>query len=317
MSNLDKLQQLNTNIPRETLVVATDGLVIKRPVIKRSGIAPKSWLNKQRHAQAVQESLQEKSGKYYFIPKMLEISDSQMFAIEQRVPGLPVTDTYFETLDEADRAIIYLGFAHFLNDINQSKPVLTQRDTFDNPEQPGDVAFARIVKHLKKNLSSKEIDILNKSKEWFDANSINDASVVFCQGDMNQHNIFYDQKTKTVSFIDFADARYENARDMFHRDIARLTWLDIGKLIQMYKGLERTQPVVTESEPTVARMRNALQNIKWCGQEVLTADQRLFKARLAILKEEIKKLGNLLATVKATNTFKNALNALDNGGKQK
>ena len=123
--------------------------------------------------------------------------------------------------------------------------------------------------------------------------------------------------SKTVSFIDFADARYENARDMFHRDIARLTWLDIGKLIQMYKGLERTQPVVTESEPTVARMRNALQNIKWCGQEVLTADQRLFKARLAILKEEIKKLGNLLATVKATNTFKNALNALDNGGKQK
>ena len=317
MSNLDKLQQLNTNIPRETLVVATDGLVIKRPVIKPGGIPRKSWVEKQYHAQKVQDSLQDKSGKYYFIPKMLEISDAQMFAIEQRVPGVPVTDTYFETLGEGDRAIIYLGVAHFLNDINQSKPVLTQRDIFDTPEHPGDIAFARIVKHLRKDLTSKEIDILNKSKEWFDVNSANDASVVFCQGDMNQHNIFYDQETKTVSFIDFADARYENARDMFHRDIARLTWLNINKLIQMYKGLERVQPVITESEPTIARMRNALQNIKWTGAEVINANPKLYKARLAILKEEIAKLGTLLMSVKTKNTFEHALSTLNDNKKQK
>lgn len=317
MSNLDKLQQLNTNVPRETLVVATDGLVIKRPVIKPGGIARKSWVEKQRLAQAVQDSLQKKSGKYYYVPKMLEISDAQMFAIEERVPGVPVTDDYFETLGEGDRAIIYLGLAHFLNDINQSRPVLTQRDIFDTPEQPGDIAFARIVKHLKKDLSSKEIDTLNKAKQWFDKNSANDSSVVFCQGDMNQHNIFYDQATKTVSFIDFADARYEVARDMFHRDIARLTWLDINKLIQMYKGLERTQPVITESNATIARMRNELQNIKWSGTEVINASPKLFKARLAILKEEIASLGKLLTSVKAKNAFKNALNTLGDNGKQK
>ena len=134
---------------------------------------------------------------------------------------------------------------------------------------------------------------------------------------MNEHNIFYDQETKTVSFIDFADARYENARDMFHRDIARLLWLDINKLIQMYKGLERTQPVITESKPTVARMRNALQNIKWTGAEVINASPKLYKARLGILKEEIVKLGKLLASVKTKNAFEHALGTLKDNKKQK
>lgn len=313
MSNLDELQQLNTNIPRETLVVATDGLVIKRPVIKNNVAPNKNWLQKQYHAQAVQESLQGNIGDNYFVPRMLEISDKKMFAIEERVPGHPITSAFFETLSDADKEIIYNGTAHFLNDINQSKPVLSQVEAFDIPEHTGDITFDRIVKHLKKEklLSSKELDTLKKSKDWFDNAATHDASVVFCQADMNEHNIFYDTETKTLSFIDFADARYKNARDLFYSDMARLGWLDIEKLIDIYKTLPRTQPVIIQSNPMVARMRNALQNIKWCGIETITASPKLFPARLRILKDEIAALTRVYDSVKTNTAFKAATTSLE------
>ncbi|MBR5625518.1 MAG: phosphotransferase [Alphaproteobacteria bacterium] len=317
MSNLDKLQQLNTNIPRETLVVATDGLVIKRPVTKNNHAPNKAWLKKQYHAQQVQESLQKTSGKCYFVPRMLEISSEEMFAIEQRVPGAPVTEKFFATLSDADKNVIYMGFAHFLNDINQSMPVLNQSDTFDIPEQQGDISFDKIIKKLKEHLSSKERDTLKKSKEWFDKHAINDASVVFCQGDMNEHNIFYDLKTKTVSFIDFADARYENARDMFHRDIARLLWIDIDKLITLYKKLPRTQPVITETNPTVESMRSKLYNIKCNGLEVLNANTRTFQIHLKMLKDEIAKLDKFFGTIKANEKLNATINKINGSDYQK
>ena len=299
MSNLDKLQQLNTNTPRETLVVAADGLVFKRPVIKANSFSGKVWLEKQHIAQKVQDSLQKNSGKYYFVPRMLEISEQELFAVEQRVLGKPVTEKYFATLSEEDKNIIYLGLAHFLNDINQSKPVLTQRDVFDIPEHKGDLPFARILKKLEKHLTKKEINILKMAQQWFDAHSPTDASVVFCQGDMNEHNIFYDPQTKTLSFIDFADARYENARDMFHRDIARLLWVDIDRLVKLYTALPRKQSVNTQTNPTVEKMRNILQNIKWSGAEVINADKKLFNIRLGILKSQIAELDKYYRTIEA------------------
>lgn len=299
MSNLDKLQQLNTNKPRETLVVATDGLVIKRPIVKSDNVPTDTWLQKQHHARAVQESLQATSGVTYFVPRMLEISDSQHFAIEQRVPGRPLTSSYVETLSDVDLDIIYRGIANFLNDINQSRPVLNQRDTFDVPEHPGDLAFDRILKHIKPMISSKEYDTIKKSKQWFDEAALTDASVVFCQGDMNEHNIFYDEDRMILSIIDFADARYENAHDMFHRDWARLGWLDLERLIRDYEKLPKSQPVIIKSNPDVAKLRNALQNVRWTAQDIiLGGNAKLVAARTKILKEEIARLDKVFAQVR-------------------
>lgn len=307
MSNLDKLQQLNTNKPRETLVVAADGLVFKRPVIAPGALPAMGWIEKQKLAQTVQEELQPFSGRTYFIPRMLEISEKELFAVEERVPGHPLTSAYFDTLSPADQEIIYHGIANFLNDMHQMRPILTQRDTFDVPEHPGDVTFARILKHMKPHLSSKEFDTLKKAKEWFDNASANSASVVFCQGDMNEHNIFYDPQTKRLSIIDFADARYENIRDMFERDWARLAWLDIEKLKELYINLPRRKPIIIKEDQMVARVRNELQNIKWTGAEILNSPPKLIPARVMMLKEQIKSIAKLYDTIKinvATNALK-------------
>ena len=105
MSNLDKLQQINTNVPRETNVHEADGLVIKRPTDKDAK-QQTVWIEKQKFAQRVQDFLRAKQNPAYFIPHMLEVSGAKVFAIEERVPGCPITSSFAEKLSQEDMKII-------------------------------------------------------------------------------------------------------------------------------------------------------------------------------------------------------------------
>ncbi len=290
MSKLDNLPQINTNSPRETLVYSADGLVIKRPGPRAPDLP--TWLQKQQHARAVVESLQRVKNPAYFVPTMLEISKDQYFAVEERVPGRPLKSSYFETLSAADQDIIYRSFANFVNDINQSRPVLTQSHVFDSPdgEDGNTMPFNKIIKDLKKHVPARKLKTITNAKDWFDKAAQHDASVVFSHGDMNEDNIFFDETTKTLSIIDFADAKYENVHYMFNRDLGRLGWLDIDRLIREYEALPRAQSVIVKTDPMVEKLRNRLKNFVWSASEFLENPKIATTARLKIIDISIKEV---------------------------
>ncbi len=292
MSNLDKLQQINTNVPRETNVHVADGLVIKRPNDAQDAKQQTVWIEKQKSAQKIQDFLRSKSNQNYFVPHMLEISGREMFAIEERVPGHPVTSEFIEKLSAPDMDVIYRGLAHFINDMSTYMPVLTQAEYFDTPtsEEDKKFKFSYILNHVDKYLKKSEIDIIKKAKAMFDTESLNDASVVFSHGDMNEHNAFYDSESKTLSVIDVADAKYENANEMFYRNFSRLGWLDTERLISEFNQLPHVRPVNVASNPYLASLRNALNSFKWTAIEILKNPKHVNSVRIHMLREDFESI---------------------------
>lgn len=301
MSKLDNLQQINTNSPRETLVYEADGLVVKRPTNR---IVPGDWLAKQRHAQNVMGALKSVANPAYFVPQMLEISADKMFAIETRAYGHPISSAYFYKLSRDDQDRIYNAIAHLMNDINQSRPVLTQSQMFDNDnDATGNMPFKDVIEKMKQYIPADDLKIVTAAKEWFDAVAPNDASVVFSHGDMNENNIFYDPQRRVVSIIDFADARYENIHYMFECDFGKLGWLDLDRIRREYMALPRSQPVIIKSDKTISDMRILLQNFKWAAIDFLKKPTSATKIRLKMLGEDIAKIQNLYTNVRNTQQF--------------
>lgn len=310
MIHPDNLQQINTNVPRETLVYNADDLVIKRPA---PGVASNAWIAKQKHAQTVMNELANVKSNAYVIPQMREISTPKLFAIETRIYGHPINSSYFETLSPQDQDIIYNALAHFINDMNQMRPIIKQRDGFDIDIHTGainTVSFNTVLDQMKRYLNPNEIKIIQMARTWFDAASENDADFVFSHGDMNENNIFYDSVNRRVSFIDFADAKYENAHYMFERDFAKLGWLDINRLRHEYLALRRATPVIIESNKFVENMRNKLQNFKWTAMEFLKNPQVAAEIRIKMISEFIFEIDKLYQQIVRSEKFSDATKAI-------
>lgn len=291
MSNLDKLQQINTNVPRETNVHEADGLIIKRPNNASDAKLQTLWVEKQKFAQKIQDFLRAKQNPAYFVPHMLEVSGAQVFAIEERVPGHPLVSSFVEQLSKEDMDVIYRGLANFMKDMATYMPVLSQSEYFDSAaiaENDKKFTFAYVLNHINKYLHKPEIDLLKKAKALFDTESLNDASVVFSHGDMNEHNVFYDPNTKTISVIDVADAKYENANEMFYRNFARLDWLDIERLISEFNTLSHERPIKIATNKYLASLRNALHSFKWSAIEILKNPKHVNNVRVQMLQEDFK-----------------------------
>lgn len=313
MSKLDNLQQINTNAPRETLVYLADGLVIKRPVDTSNKKILNTWLGKQIQAKDTSDKVLAANNKNYFVPRTLEISSKEYFVVEERATGKPLSSSFFETLTKKEVDIIYKGIAHFINDINQSKQVLTQKETFDSftsVEYLGEVSIPVLIDKLSKYISKEDMQIVQDAKDWFDVASDNDASIVFAHGDMNENNIFFNRETKTLSIIDFADSKYQNADYMFNVDFARLGWLDIDRLIKEYNALPKKQHVNVKNKPEIKNMRNALYNFKNSASEFLHNPKLATKIRIEIIKQEIEKIKNLYTKVKDNKDFQKGISIL-------
>lgn len=313
MSKLDNLQQINTNAPRETLVYLADGLVIKRPVDTSNKKILNTWLGKQIQAKDTSDKVLAANNKNYFVPRTLEISSKEYFVVEERATGKPLSSSFFETLTKKEVDIIYKGIAHFINDINQSKQVLTQKETFDSftsVEYLGEVSIPVLIEKLSKYISKEDMQIVQDAKDWFDVASDNDASIVFAHGDMNEHNIFFNRETKTLSIIDFADSKYQNADYMFNVDFARLGWLDSDRLIKEYNALPKKQHVNVKNKPEIKNMRNALYNFKNSASEFLHNPKLATKIRIEIIKQEIEKIKNLYTKVKDNKDFQKGISIL-------
>lgn len=272
MSNPEKLQQINTNSPRETAVFSLGNTVMKRPIRLKSASQQTVWLNKQKQAQNIQAFLRAKNNPTYFVPQIINISCANLSVEEERVFGQPLTAAFVETLSDADQHIIYRGLANFINDMATYKPVLTQSEFFDiSTDVKSDVknTFAYAINHMKKYLNKQDIEDLKKAKAFFDKESLNDANVVFSHADMNEHNVFYDSNTKTLSVIDITDAKYENAHDMLYGNYANLNWLNIDRLISELNKIPAKHPIKTETNRSLVDLRNALYSVKCSAMEIL------------------------------------------------
>ena len=311
MLNLENLQLINTNSPRETLAYKGNGVVYKIPVKRTNPAYAKVWLDKQKLSKQVADSVSaKKTSDTYTIPKILEISDKEFFVKEELVTGEALKSSFVETLTPEELDIIYKGLANFTNDINQSRSVLTQKDSFDistNINYVGGTPMSDVLEGLKKYLPEKSLDIVRMAKDWFDTAAENDASVVFAHGDINEHNVLFDRKTKKLSILDFAEAKYQNANYMFYVDYARLGWLDIDRLVEEYEKLPKAQPVRTKTDIKVKDMRNALYNFKSTAEEFLKKPNIATKIRLGLISQYIDKIKQLYEKVTGFNDFEKGL----------
>lgn len=315
MPKTENLQLINTNAPRETLAYTDGQFVYKMPVKANNSAYVKVWLDKQKLSKQVAEAiLEKKKGSAYSIPRVVEISEKETFVKEERVVGEALKSSFVETLTPEEIDIIYKGLASFTNDINQSRGVLTQKDTFDistSVNYIGGMPILEVINGLTKYIPKKTLEIVQQAKNWFDAASEKDASVVFAHGDMNEHNVLFDRATRTLSILDFAEAKYQNANYMFYVDYARLGWLDIDRLIAEYEKLPKTQPVRTQTDVNVKDMRNALYNFKSTAEEFLKKPNIATKIRLGIIMQYIEKIKQLYAKLTNQNDFEKATAKVD------
>ena len=279
---LNNAQQINTNNPRESRVVSDGDYVIKTPVsTNKSHIA--EWLRKQRYANMVVGNLLAYKDKVggYFIPKIINISDDENPSVrEERVLGNPITAEYFAKLSPEQQESIYKNFSNFLHDINYCNPV------HDLDYQLGD-GFADIIEKIKPYLPTADITKITRAHELFKSHQEVTASLVFSHGDMNENNIFYDKDTDTLSIIDFAEAKYENADYMFNHDISKLPWLDINKLIQEYAKISPN--IRIKNNPYMLKLFNDLRAIQWTGESLISQPQNS-KIYTMMLQENMTQL---------------------------
>ena len=112
-------------------------------------------------------------------------------------------------------------------------------------------------------------------------------SRVFFHGDMNENNMFYDTERDVVSFLDFAESKYENAEYMFDHDLIKLPWLDKDKLISKYTKTDKS--IKIKSDKNMLDLFNALRAIQWTGESLILQPKQAHIYKI-IFKEKINDL---------------------------
>ena len=149
MSENNKSTLINTNSPRDSRVFADGNYVIKNPVATNTAHI-KVWIERQTHAKNVTDGLlsgKEYGKKGYFIPKIVEISETPVAHIrEERVAGKPVTKEYFDSLSKSQQDTIYNALAAFICDMNQNHPILNITEQLNNKSTG--MSFETIIESL-------------------------------------------------------------------------------------------------------------------------------------------------------------------------
>ena len=259
---------INTNTPRESNVFADGEYVIKKPTATNKEHI-KVWVDKQKDAKRVLDNLLQKSfstGKY-FVPKIIEIVDADMpYVREERVVGEPVTKDFFEKLTPEQQNDLYTALAIFISDMNNSQEILSFADALNHKDSKG-YSMDMVLKLIKPFLSDEDVIKMNHIYKFFMSHSNMMESYVFFHGDMNENNMFYDAGRNIVSFLDFAESKYENVEYMFDHDLIKLPWLDKEKLISKYTKIN---PMIRiKSDKNMLALFNALRAIQSTGESLI------------------------------------------------
>ena len=146
---------------------------------------------------------------------MLHIKDDEYQLLEERAHGEPLTANVYQNLTGRQRYEIVTSLAHFLVDMNESKPVQTE-----------------ILHKMSDELKMQRLQniVENKMPKWFDVGTVKYMSDLiedvqnfeyvalkaWSHCDLNSGNVLYDAVNSKLYFIDFAEADYNFIfRDVF------------------------------------------------------------------------------------------------------
>ncbi len=193
---------------RETYIADFgEGLVMKRPLPEFTQDQKDKWLKKQHRTKDVIDGIKAVNNPVYNIPRMLHIKDDEYQLLEERAHGEPLTANLYQTLTGRQRYEIVTSLAHFLVDMNESKPVSEE-------------IVHKISDELKMQRLQKIID--NKMPRWFNVGTVKYMSDLmtdvenfeyitlkaWSHCDLNSGNVLYDSVNSKLYFIDFAEANY-------------------------------------------------------------------------------------------------------------
>lgn len=190
-------------------------LVMKRPLPEFTQFQKDKWLQKQHRTKEIIDDIKAVNNPVYNIPAMLHIKDDEYQLLEERAHGEPLTANMYQNLTGRQRYEIVTSLAHFLVDMNESKPV--QEETLH-----------KMSDELKMQRLQKIIE--NKMPKWFDVgvvkymvDLIEDVQSfeyvtwkAWSHCDLNSGNVLYDAVNSKLYVIDFAEANYNFIfRDIF------------------------------------------------------------------------------------------------------
>ena len=303
MNNKNGIKYINTNKPRDSIVVGdnTGAGVVKMPNTTRTAYVD-DWLKKQRHARTAVNFMMGNPNRLggYFVPKITEIGNSVKtpYVREQRAPGCALTKELFDSLSPDTQDKIYKSLANFVYDMNHCRPVLTVQQKLVQPNEYG-MDFNDVMDKISTYLDKNEIAAINNAYNFFQSHPEMTSSLVFFHGDMNENNMFYDMATDTVSFLDFAETKYETIEYIFDHDLVKLPWLDTNKLLKYYQKLLKKDDIRIKSNPAMIGLYDALRALRWTGESMILSPDKagVFEK---ILHENIKKVTTAYGAVVAT-----------------
>ena len=201
---------------RETYIADFgESLVMKRPLPEFTQAQKDKWLAKQHRTKEIIDDIKAVNNPVYNIPRMLHIKDDEYQLLEERAHGEPLTANMYQNLTGRQRYEIVTSLAHFLVDMNESKPV--QEETLH-----------KISDELKLQRLQKIIE--SKMPKWFDVGAVKymvdliedvqKFEYITCKAwshcDLNSGNVLYDAINSKLYVIDFAEANYNFIfRDIF------------------------------------------------------------------------------------------------------
>lgn len=203
MIELDKL-----NHGRETYATYYgDHFVLKRPLPIFSDEQKQNWLAKQHKTKETIDAIRSINHTVYNIPNMEFINDEEYQILEERAPGEKLTRELFRKLSARQRYEIINSIGTFLVDMNELKPAIPEPNHKITSEFKFDVLSHFVNNRMCEWFKKNEVLQMKHFCEQIDSFTY-DTYRAWSHGDLNSGNVYYDENTSKLSFIDFAEADY-------------------------------------------------------------------------------------------------------------
>lgn len=219
------------NHGRETYAVYYgDGFVLKRPLEDMSDARKQEWLIKQHKTKETIDAIRAVNHTVYNVPNMVFINDDEYQILEERAPGEKLTRELFRKLSSRQQHEIVNSIGTFLVDMNELKEARPEPNHKITSEFKFDVLTHFVNNRMTEWFRKNEALQMKRFCEQIDSFTYN-TYYAWSHGDLNSGNVYYDEKTSKLSFIDFAEADYY----LIFADIFGPVQTDLGIEKQVYE----------------------------------------------------------------------------------
>ncbi|MBO4480384.1 MAG: phosphotransferase [Alphaproteobacteria bacterium] len=261
----------NLNHGRETYAVDYgEKFVLKRPLPVFNDEQKQKWLEKQHKTKECIDAIRSVNHTVYNVPNMEFINDDEYQILEERAQGQKLTRDLYLTLSTRQQHEIINSIGTFLVDMNELKEAYPEKNHKITSEFKFDSLMNFVNNRMNKWFKKNEILQMKRFCEQIDSFTY-DTYMAWSHGDLNSGNVYYDTKTSTLSFIDFAEAGYH----LIYADIFAPLQTDLRIEKRVYeKYIEYHQPALWRM--TSLRNQKMQEIMKYRAESVLL--KRFLKA---------------------------------------